>query len=202
MRLKKFTGVVLATVLSCMMGLTAFAAGSPQVSGIIKDVDTAVDKNGKAIEVKLEEVADKALVENIKKAETFKAILEAANVTVTEGMEVADVLEVKVPEGTEFPATIGFKVPGVTADTKAAVLHYTGTEWEVVKSEVANGEIKATFNSLSPVAFVIDKNTVSTVGSGSTEAPRTGVNGMVPVALVIGAVAVIGFVALGKRKAQ
>lgn len=196
--MKKFTSLVLATVLSCMMGITAFAAGSsPEISGVVTEINKAVDKNGNAVEVTLKQVADEKLVSDIK--ENFKSVLEAAGIEVTKGMEVVDVKDVSVPEGTEFPVTITFKVAG---DTKVEVLHYTGTEWEVVKSEAGEGTITATFNSLSPVAFVIDKDTMSPVGSTSTEAPRTGMGMAVPTAIVIGAVAVIGFVALGKKKVR
>ena len=120
----------------------------------------------------------------------------------TEGMEVVDVKDVTVPEGTEFPVTITFKAAGVTSETRVEVLHYTGSEWEVVKSKAGEGTITATFTSLSPVAFVIDKDTMSPTGSTSTEAPRTGMGMVVPAAIAIGAVAFIGFVALGKKKAR
>ena len=199
--MKKFTSLVLVTVLSCMMGITAFAAGnSPEIDGVVTEITNAVDKDGNAVQATIGEVEDKSLVENVK--ETFRDILTKAGIKVTEGMEVVDVKDVSVPEGTEFPVTITFKVAGVTSETRVEVLHYTGTEWEVVKSEAGEGTITATFTSLSPVAFVIDKNTMSPIGSTSTEAPRTGMGMAVPAAIVIGAVAVIGFVALGKKKVR
>lgn len=199
--MKKFTSLVLVTVLSCMMGITTFAAGaSPEISGVVTEISKSVDKNGNAVEATIAEVEDKGLVEDIR--ETFDEVLKAAGIEVTEGMEVVDVKDVSVPEGTEFPVTITFKVAGVTAETKVQVLHYTGTEWEVVKSEAGEGTITATFTSLSPVAFVIDKDTMAPIGSTSTEAPRTGMGMAVPAAIVIGAIAVIGFVALGKKKAR
>lgn len=199
--MKKFTSLVLVTVLSCMMGITAFAAGeSPEIDGVVTEISKAVDKNGNAVEATIAEVEDKGLIEDIR--ETFRDVLKAAGIEVTEGMEVVDVKDVSVPEGTEFPVTITFKVAGVTSETKVQVLHYTGTEWEVVKSEAGEGTITATFTSLSPVAFVIDKDTMSPIGSTSTEAPRTGMGMAVPAAIVIGAIAVIGFVALGKKKVR
>ena len=199
--MKKFTSLVLVTVLSCMMGITAFAAGeSPEIDGVVTEISKAVDKNGNAVEATIAEVEDKGLIEDIR--ETFRDVLKAAGIEVTEGMEVVDVKDVSVPEGTEFPVTITFKVAGVTSETKVQVLHYTGTEWEVVKSEAGEGTITATFTSLSPVAFVIDKDTMAPVGSTSTEAPRTGMGMAVPTAMVIAAVACIGFVALGKKKVR
>lgn len=199
--MKKLTSLVLVTVLSCMMGITAFAAGeSPEINGVVTEITNAVDKNGNAVKATLGEVEDKSLIENIRK--TFKDVLRAAGIEVTEGMEVVDVKDVTVPEGTEFPVTITFKAAGVTSETRVEVLHYTGSEWEVVKSKAGEGTITATFTSLSPVAFVIDKDTMSPTGSTSTEAPRTGMGMVVPAAIAIGAVAFIGFVALGKKKAR
>lgn len=199
--MKKFASLVLATVLTCMMGLTAFAAGkSPVIEGVVTEINKATDKDGNVVETTIEEVEDKALVQEIRS--TFEEVLEAAGIEVTEGMEVVDVKDVSVPEGTQFPVTITFKVAGVTPETKMQVLHYTGTEWEVVKSEAGNGIITATFTSLSPVAFVIDKDTMSPIGSTSTEAPRTGMGMGVPAAIVMGAIACIGFVALGKKKVR
>lgn len=199
--MKKFTSLVLATVLTCMMGITAFAAGkSPVIEGVVTEINKATDKNGNVVEATIEEVEDKGLIEEIR--DIFDDVLKAAGIEVTKGMEVVDVKDISVPEGTEFPVTITFKVAGVTPETKVQVLHYTGTEWEVVKSEAGKGTITATFTSLSPVAFVIDKDTMSPIGSTSTEAPRTGMGMGVPTAFVIGAIACVGFVALGKKKVR
>lgn len=199
--MKKFTSLVLATVLTCMMGITAFAAGkSPVIEGVVTEINKATDKNGNVVEATLQEVEDKGLIEDIRV--TFRDVLKKAGIEVTKGMEVVDVKDVSVPEGTVFPVTITFKAAGVLPETKVQVLHYTGTEWEVVKSEAGKGTITATFTSLSPVAFVIDKDTMSPIGSTSTEAPRTGMGMGVPAAIVIGAIACVGFVALGKKKVR
>lgn len=56
--------------------------------------------------------------------------------------------------------------------------------------------------TFSPVAFVIDKDTMAPVGSTSTEAPRTGMGMAVPMAMAIAVIAGIGFVALGKKKVR
>ena len=199
--MKKFASLLLATVLTCMMGLTAFAAGkSPVVEGFVTEINKATDKDGNVVEATLQEVEDKDLIEDIRL--TFRDVLKKAGIEVTKGMEVVDVKDVSVPEGTQFPVTITFKAAGVTPETKVQVLHYTGTEWEVVKSEAGKGTITATFTSLSPVAFVIDKDTMAPVGSTSTEAPRTGMGMAVQTVMVIAAVACIGFVALGKKKVR
>ena len=112
------------------MGLTAFAAGiSTVVEGFVTEINKATDKDGNAVEATLQEVEDKDLIEDIRL--TFRDVLKKAGIEVTKGMEVVDVKDVSVPEGTQFPVTITFKAAGVTPETKVQVLHYTGTEWKL-----------------------------------------------------------------------
>ena len=87
-----------------------------------------------------------------------------------EGMKVVDVMDVSVPAGTVFPVDITFSVPGVTADSNVAVLHYNGSAWEVVPSSAGNGSVTGTFESLSPVAIVAD---TAEAGTGAAS-PKTG----------------------------
>ena len=79
-------------------------------------------------------------------------------------VEVVDVKDVHVedPSSVEWPLTISFEVPGVVEDSTVIVLHFEGESWEMVPSQViADGEVEASFDSLSPVAFVVDKATLA-----------------------------------------
>ena len=129
----------------------------------------------------------------VKTTDGLKAVLGDAYV---EGMEVVDAMDVSVPEGTPMPVTITFDVPGVGADTKVAVLHYNGSAWEVLEGTAGNGTITATFTSLSPVAFVVDKNTATATGtsngSNSSVSPKTGEDLGMLTATVAAAVLVLG----------
>ena len=117
-------------------------------------------------------------------------------------MQVVDVKDVTVPEGTVFPVTITFNVTGVTADSTVAVLHYdtAAGAWEVVESKAGNGTITAIFDSLSPVAFVVDGNAAagstaagaSSQTSGSATSPKTGETSALSMAAVIAAAALAG----------
>lgn len=128
----------------------------------------------------------------------------------TDGMTVVDLKDVYVKgNGTvEFPLTITFKVTGVNANSKAAVLHFnteTNT-WEVLDTVVGEGTLTTTFNSLSPVAFVVDKTTASnitgstTTGSSSTTSPKTGEANVMAMTGGIALLAIAGMAVVTRRK--
>lgn len=177
--MKKWCGFVMAAVMVCAMGMTAFAANSPTASGVVNKVPSAVDKNGNAVKVEIRAIPEeyKEVAQEIKNIDKVKGVLGNQFV---EGMEVVDVRDVVVvgdKSKLEFPLTLTFEVPGVLSTTKVAVLHYSDEKkaWEVVPSKAGNGTIEATFDSLSPVAFVVDKNTsASAAGSDSVTSPKTG----------------------------
>ena len=130
-------------------------------------------------------------------------------------MQVVDVKNVTVPDGTVFPVTITFKVTGVTASTKVAVLHYNTTTkaWEKVESKAGDGTVTATFTSLSPVAFVVDKATAasttttnkgttsSTTASASTTSPKTGETNVMMYAGIVAVAAVAGMAVTRRKRA-
>ena len=193
--MKKWCGFVMAAVMVCAMGMTAFAANSPTASGVVNKVPSAVDKNGNAVKVEIRAIPEeyKEVAQEIKNIDKVKEVLGNQFV---EGMEVVDVQDVVVvgdKSKLEFPLTLTFKVPGVLSTTKVAVLHYSDEKkaWEVVPSKAGNGTIEATFDSLSPVAFVVDKNTsASAAGSDSVTSPKTG-EGMT--ASILGISAIVSF---------
>ena len=176
---KKLMALVSAVVLAAATVTTAFAAPSVTVSGVVSGIQSATDKNGNEVGIRIENVSETnftaeetTAVEEIKSIDKVKEVMEAAGVTFEEGMQVADIKNVIAPEGTEFPVTITFKVAGVTAKSRVAVLHFDTAKgaWEVVERKAGAGTITATFNSLSPVAFVVDKDTAA---NGATS-PQTG----------------------------
>lgn len=197
---KKTVAVMTAALTICAMSVTAFAQGSVKSTGVV-----TVEGAKNTVEVTLSSIpaAYAEAVTEVKTTEGLKAVMGE---TFVEGMEVVDAMDVSVPEGTPMPVTITFDVPGVGPDTKVAVLHYNGSAWEVVESTAGDGTITATFTSLSPVAFVIDKNTAagttSTTTSSSSVSPKTGENtGMLVSAAVVAVLALgAGCVFFAKRK--
>ena len=199
--MKKLTAVLCAAVLCLSTAASVFAQPSPEVSGVVTGVFGGTNADGDAVEVTLSEVPAEyqAAVEQVKDSAFVQNLLGDAFV---EGMQVVDVKDVTVPEGTVFPVTITFNVTGVTADSTVAVLHYdtAAGAWEVVESKAGNGTITATFDSLSPVAFVVDGNAAagstaagaSSQTSGSATSPKTGETSVLSMAAVIAAAALAG----------
>lgn len=193
---RKFVAAAAAALTVCAMSLTAFAQGSVHSTGVVTiSGGNAIDANGARVQADMNAIPAQYAdaLNRIKTQDGLKAVMGDAFV---EGMEVVDAADVTVPEGTPMPVTITFTVPGVGPDTKVAVLHYNGTAWEIVESKVGEGTITATFTSLSPVAFVIDKNTAAgeIKPAGNTNSPKTGENTTM---LVIVAAAALAAAAAG-----
>jgi hypothetical protein len=188
-------GFCAAAVLALSMSLGAFAAESPSAEGIVISGKTS-DANGNAVQVTLQEVTDATAKAKLDDADYLKQIVGDEYV---EGMKVADMKDVSVPEGTPMPVTIEFEVNGVNKNTKVVVLHYNGTEWEKVKVDAVDyRSVTATFDSLSPVAFILDKvDTTASVGSTS---PKTGMSPLVLMAAFGAVVCVAGAVVLTKKE--
>ena len=199
MKTKRLLSAIAAGVLACAMSFNVMAADSPSTSGVVKEITSATNKDGASVSIKITTLPDasQAAAKEVEKTETVKTVLGDKYV---EGMYVMDVQEVVV-EGTipadQWPVTITFSVPGVVSTTKVAVLHYTGSAWEVVPSQAGEGTITATFNSLSPVAFVVDRNTL---GSTTSTSPKTGESFAVIGLGVIALMAAGGAYGLSRKK--
>lgn len=193
---KKVLGIVLAGTLSIAMGITAFATPSPEKNAIVTEYTEAVDKNGNNVEIIIEDLTEegKEAAKLLQDKQTLKEIIGDNYV---DGMEVIDVREVRAIGNPVFPVTITFKVPGVLASTNVAILHYENGAWTEEPSKAGKGTITATFDSLSPVAFVVDKNT----SASSTESPKTSETPTVAVAGVVAIIALAGAVVFRKRTA-
>lgn len=194
---KRIFSMFMTMSLVLMMGFQVIAADSPATNGIVTEAIQAVDKNGTTVEIDVLPLPEeyKQIAEEIKSPAMLKNVLGSAYV---DGMEVIDVRDVVIigdASLVEFPVTITFKVPGVLETTKVAVLHYVNGAWQVEPSKAGNGTITATFDSLSPVAFVIDKNT----SSSAATSPQTGENTAVPVVGAVVIIAVLGAAVLGKK---
>ena len=189
-RIFRTIGLVLA-MLACV-GMTTFAAPSPSGSTIITE---GFSKWAKVIIQKLPEIYEK-IAEEIKTAEKLKEILGDMY---NPNMTVLDVVDVTVESfnGGEvtFPIDITFKVKGVTASTKGAILHYNGSEWEKLPTTMGDGTMSATFTSLSPVAFVVDRTTLA---SGTATSPQTSASGAATAA-ILGLAALTGACGLKKK---
>ena len=203
--IKKWLGIVGAGVMCFALGMTAVAAPSPSTDGIVQEITTSTDANGNAVDVDIVELTEegKAAAQQLDEVAFVK---ELVGTDFVEGMKVLDIQEVEVigdKSLIEWPLTLTFKVPGVVETTKVAVLHYDVEKkaWEKVDSKAGNGTIEATFHSLSPVAFVVDQNTMGSAAStGSATSPKTGESTVVMGFALVALLAAGGAWALSSKK--
>lgn len=182
-RFLKTAAAVMAVVMC--LGMTVFAAPSPSGSDfVVGGISNAVDADGNDVSGFLEvtelpdEYADAAA--QLRTAEGLQAAMGA---DYNENMIVLDIVEARVvgdASQVKFPVTITFQVNGVTASTRGTILHYTGSEWEKIPTTMGEGTMTGTFASLSPVAFVVDKTTLT----GGTVSPKTSAQSAAAVALL------------------
>lgn len=182
-RFLKTAAAVMAVVMC--LGMTVFAAPSPSGSDfVVGGISNAVDADGNDVSGFLEvtelpdEYADVAA--QLRTAEGLQAAMGA---DYNENMIVLDIVEARVvgdASQVKFPVTITFQVNGVTASTRGTILHYTGSKWEKIPTTMGEGTMTGTFASLSPVAFVVDKTTLT----GGTVSPKTSAQSAAAVALL------------------
>lgn len=188
---KRILALFSVALLVAGMTMTAVAAPSVTGSGIIIGIEDAQDEQGTDVTVVVEQLNASAAaeVESIKSTATLKEVLGDKYQA---GMKVADLKEVRVVGDAsliDWPLTITFKAKGVTSNTVVEVLHYKNSAWEIVPSSAGNRTITATFNSLSPVAFVIK----------DVKSPGTGESSMMMWAIAAVAVGAAGIVVSKKR---
>ena len=119
-------------------------------------------------------------------------ILASMEVTAKPGVEVSE----------KNPLFITFSFPGVVDSTKAFVCHFVNNKWVVVPTQVSEGIIIGKFTSLSPVAIVVDKSTLSSsvLGAGRAKSPRTGDNFTLIIAICLVGVVTSSAIAYKAKK--
>ncbi len=204
--MKKLFSVICAAVLVMATAVTVFAQQSIVITGVVQRASGATDASGQSVDIvvdNLEDQLDETVVEQIiNDLQAGDIVRELLAEDYVEGMQVIDVKDVYV-EGdgnVTFPVTITFDVPGVTVDSRVGLLHYTAdNEWEKIEAEAGDGTITGIFNSLSPVAFIVDQNTAA-ASSTSSESPKTGEGNTAAWAGAIAVLAFAGLVVTARKK--
>lgn len=200
---KRVTAVLCGAALLASMTISAFALPSPSVSGFVKDVKSAVDANGNAVNIIVQLVADadftakeQAAVNELR-ANPTEMLKETLGSEYKDTLQLVDIRNVKI-EGdasqVKFPVDITFDVPGITSSSEAILLHYVEKDdkWEVIHAKTGDQTIEASFNSLSPVAFVVDTSTANNmdkISKTDKTSPKTG-EPTIPMGAVIAVVAI------------
>lgn len=193
-RVLKTIGVVMAAVMC--LGMTALAAPSQEApTYVVKGVSAATDKAGNKVPVTMDSnfsAEEQKAVDTLKTEDGLKAVLgDAYNAN----MIIANIVNVTADVAEDaYPLIITFNVTGVTASSKGQILNFNGTSWVKVPTTFGEGTMTGEFDHLSPVAFVVDKTTVS----GSKTSPKTSASSTAAVTL-IGLCAVVAAVGLKKK---
>lgn len=178
----------------------------------VAGANKASEEIKEALQSAQEQIKEAAKIEDLipeQKEELTKAATDAG--LKVENLVVRDLIDVTLTgnykdhlatEGNTI--TITFKL-GIGADEFLKVLHnYEGDKWEMIANDrvkiMDNGDVAVTFDSLSPVAFVVDK----AEHTGVAEEPTTPwiVYVLIAAAVVVVVVIVVLVVARKKKPAE
>ena len=168
--------------------------------------------------------------EQIQQAETVQdlvpdfdlgsALQQMGRPSAVEDLVVRDVFDVSVEgDAAQFLAQEGNNITirfdlGISVSSTLLVFHnYEGSNWEVIDDDKVvinnDGSVDVTFDSLSPVAFVVDKTETDTSASTDPDAPtspQTGDTTLPPVAgmglIALGTIAIVSAVVFWKKRPQ
>lgn len=211
--MKKLVSTCLIAVLALTMSLSAFAANG----GFLKSpstnqaptVDNAENASGGAVTVTVTPYIDRADLDAAEKTKfeaAYDSVAGAADITTvcpalttfatTAGVKPADLAVSDLFDvDTAATGAVTVTLSADTLDKFVALIHWTGTTWEVVEgAKVVNGKLTFTADNFSPFAIVVDGKAVVT--------PPTGDTTMIIVCGVVAlasAVAVVVFVKKSKK---
>lgn len=195
-----FMALIMLTILST----SVYAAPSVQLqTPNIK----AVDADGKYVEIVVEHITDAAsagaafvTIEQTDLA--YNLVKETYNDIAPENIRMISLMDVYIKGDAslvKFPVTLTFEVNSVEPTTRAYVIHFQNNNWVIMDSEVGDGTITTTFNSLSPVSIFVD---VTTLGDSTDEnSPNTGDN-MIIYFMILGIVSTLSFIFVYRRKTE
>ena len=184
--MKKAIALIMTMMLLCSTVVIASAAPSikvetaPEVSAVESSGETKIDAkdltvvaakdaagNKDVAAAKQEITAAKDVAEFLKTAGIDKKVEEALKTAPNNKVEAKDLtvhslFDVQVTGSVQAAidngekVTISFSVPEIKSNQTVVVLHKAASGWEVVPSAVEDGVVKATFESFSPVAILVD----------------------------------------------
>ena len=141
---------------------------------------------------------DLELIARILSAYTGREI-KASDISILDSMDITPAAGVEV--SAKNPLFVTFKFSGITSKTKAYVIHYANNTWEVVPTTVSDETVVGEFTSLSPVAIVLEKNSLKSgvLGANRSKSARTGDYRYYIVSTVV-VLGILGFVFAKKYK--
>lgn len=176
--MKKVVTVLMAAIMTFGLATTAFAAGS--VVADTTTVEYSVDANGESVAIVKKETfntpEEQAAVDELK-ADPAKALAETktdVNASAYTCVSVFDLVVDGDPEAAAWPIYLTFGVPEVEVGDTVVVLHYVNGAWQSEEVAVLEaGKIQVKFDSLSPVAIYVAKETAATDGEKAASESKT-----------------------------
>ena len=224
MKTRKLTAILAAALLVCSMATSAFAAknfvGSVENNEAPEVSDETTNSNpnwdGDLVVTPMSDLSSLPAEKRAEIQEAYETITSAkdlgelndglAALADKKGVEIADLLisdlfDISYTESSngEEPGTFSIKLNLQTLENFVALLHYNGTEWEIVPNvKVTGNSLSFKADDLSPFAIVVaDENALP-------DSPQTG-DSMIPtlcmgLAVVFAAAGMTCFM-VGKKKA-
>lgn len=176
--MKKVVTVLMAAIMTFGLATTAFAAGS--VVADTTTVEYSVDANGENVAIVKKETfntpEEQAAVDELK-ADSAKALAETktdVNASAYTCVSVFDLVVDGDSEAVVWPIYLTFGVPEVEVGDTVVVLHYVNGAWQSEEVTVLEaGKIQVKFDSLSPVAIYVAKETAATDGEKAASESKT-----------------------------
>ena len=187
----------------------------------VSDLASAPAEIREQLEAAYEQIQNAASVANLVPDVDVASILQTmGSSSSVEDLVVRDVFDVSVSgEAAEFLAqegnaiTIRFQLNIAPTSTLLVLHNYEGSNWEVIDDDKVvinnDGSVDVSFDSLSPVAFVVDQTETDTSASTDDDAPtspQTGDSSLPPVAgaglIALGTIALVSAVVVWKKRAQ
>lgn len=190
---RKGLGIILSLVMAMTIGVTAMAAPSKTVTGIVEDI-TTTDSEGTDVSISVVEMPDKftGAAKKLDDKATLKEILGDDYKSTYKVWGKVDLKANRNVEDIQFPLTVRTDISSVKEDSDVFVVQWNGSEWVLLDATSYNGYIEFDVDDLGPIAFIADMKTVSATS------PTTGdVAPMVAVAMMMAAA---GAVVLGKKE--
>ena len=162
----------------------SFPATDVQIDGVA-DVNSLTGKDKTEMETAIKEVNNAAsnggkLVENLGLTSAASAALTSAGATgvKTSDLKIASTFNISVTGAAKAALdggkalTFSLKVKGVRANMVSVALHYNGTAWEVIPSQVtADGVVKITLSKLSPVVIMTAERAAASTNPSNPSNP-------------------------------
>ena len=202
--MKKILISITTLIMLLMMTTAVYAAPSVQLQ---TPTVKAVDADGKYVEIVVEHITDAAAAGaafvTIEQTDlAYNLVKETYSDIAPENIRMISLMDVYIKGDAslvKFPVTLTFEVNSVESTTRAYVIHFQDNNWVIMDSEVGDGTITTTFNSLSPVSIFVD---VTTLGDATDEnSPNTGDN-MLSYIMILGTMAAMAFIMVYRRKTE